>query len=553
MIRGNELAPKNHDLPITDDEQHLVSVETHKKKHELKDDEKEYVKIEDITDEEYGQKKVNKEGPTSSSPSVGNQKKAQEKHARTGAIVAPTNLPFPPRQSKSKVDEGKFKKFLEILSQLDINIPFVEALKQMPTYATFMKDVLTKKRVFGEFETVAMTKSCTSIIQNKLPVKKDDPGSFVLPCRIGKLDKIGLCDLGASINLMPLSIFRRLGIGEARPTTISLQLADRSVVYPEGKIEHIVIKIDNLFVPADFTILDYEADDDCGIILGRPFLATAGALIDVKKGEITLRVNDEQRTFNMFKAVKQPFNMEECSFVRVIDNLVHAEVAQLSKVTHDIEEIEEWKIKEDVRWVKEELDLKDRVTAPTLPSIEKAPDLELKQLPTHLKYAYLRDDDTLPVIISSQLSSVQEKEFVDVLKENEKAIGWMLADIKGISPTMCMHKINLEEGAKTSVEHQRRLNPLMKDVVKREIIKWLDAGIIYPIADSEWISPVHCVPKKGGATVVQNDIGEMITKRTVTGWRICIDYRKLNTATRKDHFPLPFIDQMLDRLAVCST
>ncbi|CAH1424738.1 unnamed protein product [Lactuca virosa] len=191
-------------------------------------------------------------------------------------------------------------------------------------------------------------------------MKKDDPGSFVLPCRIGKLDKIGLCDLGASLNLMPLFIFQRLGIGEARPTTISLQLADRSVVYPEGKIEDIVIKIDNFFVPADFIILDYEADDDCGIILGRPFLATVGALIDVKKGEVTLRVNDEQRTFNMFKTVKQPFNMEECSFVRVIDNLVHAEVAQLSKVTHDIQEIEEWKIKEDVRWVKEELDLKDR-------------------------------------------------------------------------------------------------------------------------------------------------------------------------------------------------
>ncbi|XP_023757538.1 uncharacterized protein LOC111906029 [Lactuca sativa] len=244
-------------------------------------DEKEYVEIEDITDEEYGQKKPNKEGPRSSSPSVGNEKKAQEKDARIGATVAPTTLPFPPRKSKSKEDDGQFKKFLEILSQLHINIPFVEALKQMPTYAKFMKDILTKKRVFGEFETIAMTKSCTSIIQNKLPVKKDDPGSFVLPCRIGKLDKIGLCDLGASINLMSLSIFQRLGIGEARPTTISLQLENQSVVYPEGKTEDIVIKIDNLFVPGDFIILDYEADDDCGIILGRPFLATAGDLIDV--------------------------------------------------------------------------------------------------------------------------------------------------------------------------------------------------------------------------------------------------------------------------------
>ncbi|KAL7617558.1 hypothetical protein Lser_V15G01562 [Lactuca serriola] len=219
---GKELAPKNHDLPVTDDEQHPVSVKTHKKKQELKDDEKEYVDIEDITDEEYGQKKPNNEALTSSSPSVGNEKKAQEKDAPTGATVAPTTLPFPPRKSKSNEDDGQFKKFLEILSQLHINIPFVEALKQMPTYAKFMKEVLTRKRVWREFETIAMTKSCTSIIKNRLPVKKDDPGSFILPCKIGKFDKIGLCDLGASINLMPLSIFQKLGLGEARPTTVSL-------------------------------------------------------------------------------------------------------------------------------------------------------------------------------------------------------------------------------------------------------------------------------------------------------------------------------------------
>ncbi|MGI4673452.1 hypothetical protein ACR2XN_28715 [Klebsiella pneumoniae] len=123
---------------------------------------------------------------------------------------------------------------------------------------------------------------------------------------------------------------------------------------------------------------------------------------------------------------------------------------------------------------------------------------------------------------------------MEILKKYKKAIGWTIADIRGISPSICMHKILLEEGAKESIEGQRRLNPIMKEVVKKEIIKWLDAGIIYPISDSSWVSHVQCVPKKGGLTVIKNEDNELIPTRTVTGWRICIDYRKLNKATRKD-------------------
>ena len=114
--------------------------------------------------------------------------------------------------------------------------------------------------------------------------------------------------------------------------------------------------------------------------------------------------------------------------------------------------------------------------------------------------------------------------------------------MKGISPSIFMHKILLEENAKTSIEHQRRLNPVMKEVVLKEVLKWLNAGFIYAISDSPWVSPVHVVPKKGGFIVIRNEKNELIHIRTVTRWRVCIDYRKLNTATRKDHYPLPFID-----------
>ncbi|KAL4281095.1 hypothetical protein GQ457_03G019720 [Hibiscus cannabinus] len=186
---------------------------------------------------------------------------------------------------------------------------------------------------------------------------------------------------------------------------------------------------------------------------------------------------------------------------------------------------------------------------PPKPSLEIAPSLELKPLPSHLKYVYLGANDTFPVIISSQLNANQELSVVNLLKQYKKAIGWTMADLKGISPTICMHKILLDECHSNSMEPQRRLNPAMKKLVMKEIIKWLDAGIIYPISDSSWVSPVQCVPKMGGMTVVTNEANELLPTRIVTGWRICMDYRKLNKATKKNHFPLPFIDQMLDRLA----
>ena len=143
----------------------------------------------------------------------------------------------------------------------------------------------------------------------------------------------------------------------------------------------------------------------------------------------------------------------------------------------------------------------------------------------------------------------EEQRLLQILREYKEAIAWSIEDLKGISPSICMHKILLNDDAKTSVEHQRRLNPVMKDVVRKEVLKWLNVGFIYAISNSPWVSPVHVVPKKGGFTVIRNERNELIPTRTVTGWRVCIDYRKLNNATRKDHFPLPFIDQMLNRLA----
>ncbi|KAJ9536280.1 hypothetical protein OSB04_un000552 [Centaurea solstitialis] len=435
-------------------------------------------------------------------------------------IVNLRELPFPQRLKAKNVDT-QFKKFLDIFKQLHINIPLVEALEQMPNYVKFLKDILNKKRRLSEFETVALTKECSALLTR------------------------------ASVNLMPLSVFNKLEIGEVRPTTVTLQLADRSIVFPKGKIEDILVQVDKFIFPADFLVLDFEVDRNCPIIVGRPFLATGRALIDVQKDELTMRVNDQHVTFNLFKTLRYNGEVEDCSAITLSDDLeINSIRCPLSgdNVTTEVDcadDFENIEVEELAAF--EQLDFKDRSAQP--PSIEKAPDLDLKPLPSHLKYAYLMEDDKLPVIIFSNLSCEQEEKLIKLLQDYKKAIGWTIADIKGISSTLCQHKIILEENSIGKVQPQRRLNPIMKEVVKKEILKWLDAGIIYPISSSGWVSPVQCVPKKGGTTVITNEKNELISTRTVTGWRICMDYRQLNLATKKDHFPLPFIDQMLDRLA----
>jgi hypothetical protein len=153
----------------------------------------------------------------------------------------------------------------------------------------------------------------------------------------------------------------------------------------------------------------------------------------------------------------------------------------------------------------------------------------------------LGDGKALPVIIANDLNELQEQKLLRILRENREAIGWTLADIKGISPAVCMHRILFEEETKPSRDAQRKLNPPMKEVVLKEIVKLFNMGIIFPISDSKWVSPVHLVPKKTGFSLVKNKKNELVPQRLQTGWRMCIDFRKLNAATRKDHFPLPFI------------
>ncbi|XP_010519259.1 PREDICTED: uncharacterized protein LOC104798764 [Tarenaya hassleriana] len=180
----------------------------------------------------------------------------------------PPPVPFPQRFKKTKEDT-QFARFADMVRKLEITMPFHEVITQMPSYAKFLKDILTKKRVI-EKETITLNLECSAILQHDLPPKMLDPGSFSIPCKLGNvsIDR-ALCDLGASVSLLPLSIYKKLNVGELKPTRMALQLADRSVKYPLGILEDVPLKVGDYYVPVDFVVLDMDEDSKIPIILGR--------------------------------------------------------------------------------------------------------------------------------------------------------------------------------------------------------------------------------------------------------------------------------------------
>ena len=233
-------------------------------------------------------------------------RKETEKQTRTYEPAIP--ILYPQRLKKGKL-EKQFAKFLNIFKKLHINIPFMEALENMPSYVKFMKNILASKKKLEEYGTITLTEECSAILQKKLPPKLQDPGSFSIPLSIGtQVSGKALCDSGASINLMPLSMFKRLRLGEPKSTTISLQLADRSYQHPRGIIENVLVKVGKFILPTDFVILDIEEDDTVPIILGKPFLATGKAQINVQEGEHKLRVQGDEVTFHVFQPMKHPYD-----------------------------------------------------------------------------------------------------------------------------------------------------------------------------------------------------------------------------------------------------
>ncbi|GJZ69217.1 reverse transcriptase domain-containing protein [Tanacetum coccineum] len=322
---------------------------------------------------------------------------------------------------------------------------------------------------------------------------------------------------------------------------MSVRLADRSFQYPFGIAENILVEVGKFTFPADFVILEMEEDSKVPLILGRPFFHTADAVIRVKQKQLNLGVGTERMIFNIDSAMKQSYsNDDTCFSIDLIDEILEEDFDALlnegSKILHSIKgtlleeeifaEFDEFIAmttdeNSDSESDTEELPF-EKITINTdykiKTSLEEPPtDLELKPLPDNLEYVFLEEPSFLPVIISSQLSQEKKNKLVSILKKHKQAFAWKTTYIPSICPSFCKHKIQLLDDKKPVVQKQRRLNLNMQEVVKKEIVKLLDTGIIYPISDSPWVSPIHCIPNKGGITVVTNKNNELVPTRTVTG------------------------------------
>ncbi|XP_042035040.1 uncharacterized protein LOC121781361 [Salvia splendens] len=266
-------------------------------------------------------------------PEVGANEVPEEKEEEEIEVESP--LMQSEVQPEKKLDE-KLVKFLEIFKRVHLNISLIEALQQMPGYLKFLKEIVSKKKRLVDYETVNLTENCSAIIQEKMPAKMKDPGSFNISCVIGNDRQTkALCDLGASINLMPLSFFRKLKFGVLKPTTFTLHMADKSVKFPNGLLENVLVRVNDFIFPADFVVLDMKEDPNVPLILGRPFLATRKALIDVTKGEFSLRHGNKTTILSILDKMKRqeeeeakrvedaksveevPLKVEDCKMIQV--------------------------------------------------------------------------------------------------------------------------------------------------------------------------------------------------------------------------------------------
>ncbi|PNY13506.1 hypothetical protein L195_g010162 [Trifolium pratense] len=407
--------------------------------------------------------------------------------------------PYPTKDGKKEKEKVQNRQFEGYLKQMEINIPLGDMLRISPPFHKYVKNVVAGKIKLQDKENIELTAECSAIFQKTLPRKCKDPGSFTISCTIGGVE-IGraLCDLGASVNLMPLSIMKKLNCGEAKPTRMTLILADRTRVYPHGILEDVLVRVDDTIFPADFVIMDIEEDDEAPILLGRPFLTTFKALIDMETREIKFRVDGNEVTFNINNMVPQKKEKPECYKVDIVETLVKEQLetpapgiqrAILQSLKAEEEGMEE-ETNLSVRWLNREAHCKypQKYKPLEFDPNEKPKPLELKELPPYLKYIFLGEGKTKPAIISNSLPPEREERL-----------------------------IKMEEEYKPVVQPQRRLNPVMNEVVRKEVNKLLAAGMIYPISDSPWVSPVHVVPKKGGITVMKNEKNELIPTRNVTG------------------------------------
>ncbi|GKD48626.1 reverse transcriptase domain-containing protein [Tanacetum coccineum] len=385
-------------------------------------------------------------------------------------VVAPKpkpSIPYPSRANKQKLrekDDNLASKFVEIFRELHFELSFADALLHMPKFASMFKSLLNNKE------------------------KLFDLAKSPIEC-------LALADLGASINLMPLSIWKKLSLPELTPTQMILELADRSTTSPSGIAKDVFVKVGKFHFLADFVVVDYVVDPRVPLIIGRPFLRMARGLIDVYGEEFTLRVDDEAITFKVGQTSRYSYN-DAVSINRIdVIDVACEEYAQevlrfldsstsgnptpsldpiLSTSSPSLTPFEEGRpsstrevVNDDPSSPLPPKELHVEVLKIVKSSIDDPLELELKDLPSHLEYAFLEGTDKLPVIIAKNLKEDEKVRLLKFLKSHKRVIAWKIFDIKGI------------DDSKPAIQHQRRVNPQIHEVIKKEVIKLLDVRLIY--------------------------------------------------------------------------
>ncbi|GJX13740.1 reverse transcriptase domain-containing protein [Tanacetum coccineum] len=437
------------------------------------------------------------------------------------------SIPFPSRRNDERRREkanDQIEKFYEIFRDLSFEISFTDALMLMPKFASTLKTLIGNKEKLSEMARTPLNENCSAVILNKLPKKLGDPGRFLIPCEFSGINTCNaLADLGASINLMPYSVWKNLSLPELTPTCMTLELADRSISEPIGIAEDVYVTVGKFQFPADFVVVDFEPDFRVPLILGRSFLKTSRALIDVYEGEITLRVGKEAITFNLDQTSRytadydhmtanridvidmacEEYSQEVLGFSDVISSgnptPYYDPIVSTSSPTLTPFGDSDFLLFEEADSF---LALEDDPTSPEVDPTYYDPDGDIlfleeilnsdpsppppnqgnyfPEIPKDLKIC----NDKLPIIIGKDLKNEENAALIKVLKSHKRAITWKLSDIKGIDPEFCTHKILMEEYYEPTVLHQRRVNPKIHDVIKKEVEKLLDAELIYPISDN---------------------------------------------------------------------
>nr|GEV27615.1 reverse transcriptase domain-containing protein [Tanacetum cinerariifolium] len=476
------------------------------------------------------------------------------------------SIPYPSRRNDERNHEkanNQIEKLYQIFKDMSFKISFSDALILMPKFTSTLKALIRNKEKLSEMARTPLNEHYSVVLLKKLLEKLGDPGKFLIPCDFpGMAECLALEDHDASINLMPLSMWKKLSLPDLTPTCMTLELADHSISHPVGVAEDVYVKVGSFHFSADFVLVDFDADPQVPLILRRSFIKSGRALIDVVEGELTIRVGKEAITFNLDQTSRYSANYSDMIAKRIdvidmaceeysqdvlgfsdtissgnptpsYDPIVSVTSPTLTPFGNSdflLEEVDAFLAVEDkptssnfqnyLPEVHKELKICEAKTDKS--SVDEPLVVKLKALPPHLEYAFLEGEDKLPVIIAKDLSVEEKTALITVLKSHKRAITWKISNIKGINPEFCTHKILIEEDFTPAIQHQRRVNPKIHDVIKQV---------------------------KGGITVVENEDNELILTRLVMGWRVCINYHKLNEATPKDHFPLPFMDQMLERLA----